>query len=194
MISKLSEQNTILAQRLAILENRLREGEPDATDGRRHRRGAYNCEVSNDGLTAQEAEFETILTRLRDEVDRGDRRPGRTTGGLDQYEGRTARGASSSGPSVRSGRSSIGRGRWAPTRARAHPLKSVLRKAMRWYVEPLAVDQRRFNAAVLRLADTLSERDESGRAGLEQHFDAGFDEQRAAAEPGPAAGWSSKSG
>ena len=28
VISKLSEQNTILAQRLAILENRLREGEP----------------------------------------------------------------------------------------------------------------------------------------------------------------------
>ena len=28
VISKLSEQNTVLAQRLAILENRLREGEP----------------------------------------------------------------------------------------------------------------------------------------------------------------------
>ena len=29
---------------------------------------------------------------------------------------------------------------------------------MRWYVEPFAAEQRRFNAAVLRLADALSER------------------------------------
>jgi hypothetical protein len=30
-----------------------------------------------------------------------------------------------------------------------------LRKAMRWYVEPLAYDQRSFNAAALRLVDDL---------------------------------------
>ena len=29
---------------------------------------------------------------------------------------------------------------------------------MRWYVEPLAYDQRSFNAAVLRLIDDLDER------------------------------------
>jgi hypothetical protein len=38
------------------------------------------------------------------------------------------------------------------------PLKSVLRKLMRWYVEPLAYDQRSFNAAVLRLVDDLDTR------------------------------------
>ena len=38
------------------------------------------------------------------------------------------------------------------------PLKAVLRKLMRWYVEPLAYDQRSFNAAALRLIDDLEER------------------------------------
>ena len=38
------------------------------------------------------------------------------------------------------------------------PVKAVLRKAMRWYVEPLAYDQRSFNAAVLRLVDDLDTR------------------------------------
>ncbi|HSI98340.1 MAG TPA: hypothetical protein VK926_08255 [Gaiellaceae bacterium] len=38
------------------------------------------------------------------------------------------------------------------------PVKAVLRKLMRWYVEPLAYDQRSFNAASLRLIDDLQER------------------------------------
>jgi hypothetical protein len=37
------------------------------------------------------------------------------------------------------------------------PVKAILRKAMRWYVEPLAYDQRSFNAAALRLIDDLQE-------------------------------------
>ena len=37
------------------------------------------------------------------------------------------------------------------------PVKGVLRKLMRWYVEPLAYDQRSFNAAALRLVDDLQE-------------------------------------
>jgi hypothetical protein len=37
------------------------------------------------------------------------------------------------------------------------PVKAVLRKLMRWYVEPLAYDQRSFNAAALRLIDDLQE-------------------------------------
>jgi hypothetical protein len=48
-------------------------------------------------------------------------------------------------------------------------VKWVLRKLMRWYVEPLAYDQRSFNAALLRLADDQEERirileEELGRA------------------------------
>jgi hypothetical protein len=38
------------------------------------------------------------------------------------------------------------------------PVKAVLRRLMRWYVEPLAYDQRSFNAAVLRLVDDLDTR------------------------------------
>jgi hypothetical protein len=37
------------------------------------------------------------------------------------------------------------------------PVKAVLRKLMRWYVEPVAYDQRSFNAAVLRIVDDLQE-------------------------------------
>jgi SAM-dependent methyltransferase len=43
--------------------------------------------------------------------------------------------------------------------------KRMLRKLMRWYVEPLAADQRIFNDAVLKLLDAVSERaDESAAA------------------------------
>jgi hypothetical protein len=37
------------------------------------------------------------------------------------------------------------------------PPKAVLRRLMRWYVEPLATDQRHFNATALRLVDELHE-------------------------------------
>jgi hypothetical protein len=47
------------------------------------------------------------------------------------------------------------------------PVKAVLRKLMRWYVEPLAYDQRSFNAAALRLIDDLQEQVDSLRAQLE---------------------------
>jgi SAM-dependent methyltransferase len=122
--------------------------------------------VSEDGLTAEEAEFETILARLREEVDR------------------------SEGDAV----GVNGAGRFAPRRREAEqlwavsadrpfqhrpgpygrlrglalsPLKSVVRKAMRWYVEPLAADQRRFNAAVLKLVDSLWARGDRQQAELD---------------------------
>jgi SAM-dependent methyltransferase len=37
-------------------------------------------------------------------------------------------------------------------------VKRLLRKLMRWYVEPLAADQRVYNSSVLKLLDALSER------------------------------------
>ncbi len=48
------------------------------------------------------------------------------------------------------------------------PAKAVLRKLMRWYVEPLAYDQRSFNAAALRLIDDLEERVAQLEAQLKQ--------------------------
>src|SRR5918911_380829 len=37
------------------------------------------------------------------------------------------------------------------------PVKKVLRRLMRWYVEPVAADQRAFNDAALKLVDQLFE-------------------------------------
>jgi SAM-dependent methyltransferase len=51
-----------------------------------------------------------------------------------------------------------------------HPVKVVLRKLMRFYVEPLAADQRAYNDALLKLADALSE--ELDRAGSARDADA----------------------
>ena len=48
------------------------------------------------------------------------------------------------------------------------PAKAVLRKLMRWYVEPVAYDQRSFNAAALRLIDDLEERVAQLEAQLKQ--------------------------
>ena len=50
----------------------------------------------------------------------------------------------------------------------ANPVKAVLRKLMRWYVEPLAYDQRSFNAATLRLIDDLEARVAALEAELKQ--------------------------
>ncbi len=47
------------------------------------------------------------------------------------------------------------------------PVKGVLRKLMRWYVEPLAYDQRSFNAASLRLIDDLQQQVEQLEAEVE---------------------------
>jgi SAM-dependent methyltransferase len=47
------------------------------------------------------------------------------------------------------------------------PVKPVLRRLMRWYVEPLAAEQRAFNDAVLKLVDDLYEESDRSLAGLE---------------------------
>jgi 2-polyprenyl-3-methyl-5-hydroxy-6-metoxy-1,4-benzoquinol methylase len=47
-------------------------------------------------------------------------------------------------------------------------VKRSLRKLMRWYVEPLAADQRVFNDSVLKLVDALSERADATAAAREE--------------------------
>jgi SAM-dependent methyltransferase len=47
-------------------------------------------------------------------------------------------------------------------------VQRFLRKLMRWYVEPLAADQRVFNDSLLKLVDSLSERADAAAAGREQ--------------------------
>jgi hypothetical protein len=45
-----------------------------------------------------------------------------------------------------------------PISGKGGPLKWLLRRLMRWYVEPAFADQRAFNDAVLKLYDDLDER------------------------------------
>jgi hypothetical protein len=52
------------------------------------------------------------------------------------------------------------------------PVKRVLRKFMRWYVEPVAAQQRSFNLAVLGLVDELAERVDADTARLEHRIQA----------------------
>jgi SAM-dependent methyltransferase len=47
------------------------------------------------------------------------------------------------------------------------PVKVVLRRLLRWYVEPLAAEQRAFNDALLKLVDDLYEESDRSLAGLE---------------------------
>ena len=52
------------------------------------------------------------------------------------------------------------------------PIKRVLRKLMRWYVEPVAARQRTFNLASLALVDELAERTAADVARLERRLEA----------------------
>ena len=45
-----------------------------------------------------------------------------------------------------------------PIVGKGGPLKALLRRLMRWYVEPAFADQRAYNDAVLKLIDDLDER------------------------------------
>jgi len=47
-------------------------------------------------------------------------------------------------------------------------VKRILRKLMRWYVEPLAADQRVYNSSLLKLVDALSERADEAAASRER--------------------------
>ena len=50
----------------------------------------------------------------------------------------------------------------------AYPVKRLLRPFLRWYIEPALVEQRQFNATVLRLIDELAERSGKGSTRAEQ--------------------------
>jgi hypothetical protein len=52
------------------------------------------------------------------------------------------------------------------------PIKRVLRKLMRWYVEPLAAQQRSFNLTMLNLIDELTDRLNADVRRLEQRLEA----------------------
>jgi SAM-dependent methyltransferase len=120
--------------------------------------------------SAQDAEVEAIVARLRDEVERWDEDLPEDAR-VDSFERR--RREAEALWAVSATRPFLSRpGAWGHARGLAlKPAKWFLRKLMHWYVEPLAADQRRFNAAALRLADAIAERDDAGRAAVVERVD-----------------------
>jgi hypothetical protein len=122
---------------------------------------AESAGISADDSPVAAVDVQALIERLRDEVGRSGADPGAAAGGdrrvlRDEAERLWPVSADRSlrlRPGVRGGLGT--------------PVKAVLRKLMRWYVEPLAYDQRSFNAAVLRLVDDLQEQVASLRAELE---------------------------
>ncbi len=51
------------------------------------------------------------------------------------------------------------------------PVKRLLRKLMRWYVEPVAAQQRSFNLAIFNLVDELAERFDADMTRLERRLE-----------------------
>jgi hypothetical protein len=64
------------------------------------------------------------------------------------------------------------------------PVKRALRKLMRWYVEPVAAQQRSFNLTILSLIDELAERAEADATRLKRRVQA-LEERLGPERPGP---------
>jgi hypothetical protein len=92
----------------------------------------------------QELSADEIYARLREAVDRGSRDLASTRGLAERFWP-----VSADKPLER---------RPGPKGAVAFQVKRVLRKLMRWYVEPAFAEQRIVNDALLRLVDDLESR------------------------------------
>ena len=114
--------------------------------------GAENGESAGFSA-ATSADVEELFQHLREEVRRSGSDPSAGAGSPD--ERRAARAEAERLWPVSADRSL--RLRPGVRGGLGTPVKAVLRKLMRWYVEPLAYDQRSFNAATLRLVDDLQE-------------------------------------
>jgi hypothetical protein len=116
-----------------------------------------------------EREIAAIFDRLRDEVRNRPPEAGSDGPGAREYTPVTARLRAERTWSV-----SAERPFQAPPepgvfrRLLATPAKRILRKAMRWYVEPLAAEQRSFNLAILTLVDELAAAAQADVAALER--------------------------
>jgi hypothetical protein len=111
-------------------------------------------EATGNGFPSEaEVDVDALFAALREEIRRSGADPGGPAGPDDRLAARaeaerlwpvSADRALRLRPGIRGGLGT--------------PVKAVLRKMMRWYVEPLAYDQRSFNAAALRLVDDLERR------------------------------------
>jgi hypothetical protein len=113
--------------------------------------------------SAGSVDVEELFRTLREEVRRSGADPGASGG--DEDERRIARAEAERLWPVSADRSL--RLRPGVRGGIGTPVKAILRKLMRWYVEPLAYDQRSFNAAALRLIDDLQEQVDRLQAELE---------------------------
>jgi len=120
--------------------------------------------AENAGSAGTSVDVEELFRQLRDEVRRSGSDPGAASG--DPNERRAARAEAERLWPVSADRAL--RLRPGVRGGLATPVKAVLRKLMRWYVEPLAYDQRSFNAAALRLLDDLQEQVDRLEEELEQ--------------------------
>ncbi len=110
-------------------------------------------EVSEGSETAEPVDVAALFVALREEVRRSGVHDAGEPGSADRA---LARAEAERLWPVSADRSLRLRPGWRG--AVGIPVKWVLRKLMRWYVEPLAYDQRSFNAALLRLVDDQEER------------------------------------
>jgi hypothetical protein len=105
-----------------------------------------------------EAELDAIVHRLHQEV-KATRRDEDGAAGGSSTELRTRRELDRTWAVTAERPYLYKSGRWGRVRGTLLiPPKAVMRRLMRWYVEPLASDQRAFNAGTLRLTDELVER------------------------------------
>lgn len=129
--------------------------------GRNHGCEHYNSAVPD---APREDEIATILARLRQEVRH--RPGGAADGGAAPPIRLTARQEAERLWPVTADRPL--RRRVGASELVLGPVRVVLRKAMRWYVEPAFADQREFNATALELIDDLTERTGAGLTRLER--------------------------
>src|SRR5687768_13453061 len=116
-------------------------------------RDAKNGDSAGVSSPASHIDVEELFRALREEVRRSGGDPGAFGG--DEGDRHAARAEAERLWPVSADRSLRLRPGWRG--GIGTPVKAVLRKLMRWYVEPLAYDQRSFNAAALRLIDDLQE-------------------------------------
>jgi hypothetical protein len=119
--------------------------------------------AENDESAGDSVDVEALYQSLREEVRRSGSDPGAASGG--EEERRVARAEAERLWPVSADRSL--RLRPGVRGGVGTPVKVVLRKLMRWYVEPVAYDQRSFNAATLRLIDDLQQQVDSLQAELD---------------------------
>ena len=117
--------------------------------------------MGNEPPVSEEAEIAALFARLRDEVARGPAlRSGPEPAGRTHAVPSLARDQTERTWAVTVDRPFLHRpGRWGRIRrVLLVPVKAVLQKLMRWYVEPAFGQQRDFNSAVLRRLDDLNRR------------------------------------